>query len=304
MKIYFFFLIALLNLTSNLMAQQNSQPQRPQMSISEQLAFSTVRIEVKTKDGSGTGTGFFFNFLDDGKQHIPAIVTNKHVIKGALEGTLLLTSSNVDSTPNLASHIPITLQNFENMWIQHPENNVDLAIMLIAPLLNEASRKGFKPFLIPFNKEIIPNDAQIKELTAVEDILMVGYPIGIWDQKNNYPVFRKGITATHPANDYNGKQEFMIDAACFPGSSGSPVFLYNVSNYANKSGNIIIGSRFYFLGILYAGPQYTNTGEVKVIDIPTKTETISVFHMPINLGYVIKSKKLFDFNEILRKITK
>ena len=199
------------------MAQQIKQPQQAQLSITEQLAFSTVRIQVTTKEGSGTGTGFFFNFLDDGKQYIPAIVTNKHVVKGSLQGSFLLTSANDDGTPNLTLHIPVTLDNFESRWIPHPDDNVDLTIMLIAPILTEASQKGFKPFLIPFNKTIIPSDNQLKELKSVEDILMVGYPIGIWDQKNNYPIFRRGITATHPANDYNGKQEFMTDAACFQG---------------------------------------------------------------------------------------
>ncbi|MBU2622683.1 MAG: serine protease [Proteobacteria bacterium] len=283
------------------MAQQIEQPQ---LSITEQLAFSTVRIHVTTKEGSGTGTGFFFNFLDDGKQRIPAIVTNKHVVKGALQGTFLLTSANNDGTPNSSLHIPVTLDNFESRWIPHPDGNVDLTIMPIVPVLTEASQKGFKPFLIHIDKTIIPSDNQLKELTAVEDILMVGYPIGIWDQKNNYPIFRRGITATHPANDYNGKQEFMIDAACFPGSSGSPVFLFNVGNYVSKSGGTVIGSRFYFLGILYAGPQYTNKGEVIVVDIPTKTETVSISNIPVNLGYVIKSQKLFDFDEILKKFVK
>ena len=116
--------------------------------------------------------------------------------------------------------------------------------------------------------------------------------------------FRRGITATHTANDYNGKQEYMIDAACYPGSSGSPVFPFNVGNYVSKSGRTVIGSRFYFLGILYAGPQYTNRGEVIVVDIPTKTETITKSNIPANLGYVIKSQKLFDFDEILKKFVK
>lgn len=280
------------------------QIEQPRLSITEQVAFSTVRIQVTTKEGNGTGTGFFFNFLDDDQKKVLAIVTNKHVVKGALQGTFLLTSANNDGTPNSDLHIPVSLDNFETRWIPHPDHNVDLTIMPIAPILPKASQKGFKPYLVHIDKTIIPSENQLKELTAVEDILMVGYPIGLWDQKNNYPIFRRGITATHPANDYNGKQEFMIDAACFPGSSGSPVFLFNVGNYVKKSGGTVIGSRFYFLGILYAGPQYTNKGEVIVVDIPTKTETISLSNIPVNLGYVIKSKKLFDFDKILKKFVK
>lgn len=294
-------LICFIFLWGTSMAQEK---EKPALSITEQIAFSTVRIQVTTKEGSGTGTGFFFNFLVDDKQYVPAIVTNKHVVKGALQGNFLLTSVNDDGTPNLSSHIPVTLDNFESRWIPHPNVNVDLTIMPVAPILNAAAQKGFKPFLINIDKSIIPSDSQLQELTAVEDILMVGYPIGIWDQKNNYPIFRKGITATHPANDYNGNQEFMIDAACFPGSSGSPVFLFNIGNYVAKGGNTVIGSRFYFLGILYAGPQYTNKGEVIVADIPTKKEVISISNIPVNLGYVIKAKNLFDFDEILKKLIK
>ncbi len=44
---------------------------------------------------------------------------------------------------------------------------------------------------------------------------MIGYPNGIWDEANNMPIIRRGITATHPNFNYNGKPEFMIDAACF-----------------------------------------------------------------------------------------
>src|SRR5216683_6118838 len=59
---------------------------------SEQLAYSTVRIECQLADGTvGTGTGFFFRFLDDADRHVPAIVTNKHVIVGAQQGRFHLT---------------------------------------------------------------------------------------------------------------------------------------------------------------------------------------------------------------------
>lgn len=48
-----------------------------QLLLTEQLSYCTVRIAVEYSDGrQGTGTGFFYQFLDDGKQHVPAIVTN------------------------------------------------------------------------------------------------------------------------------------------------------------------------------------------------------------------------------------
>lgn len=65
---------------------------------------------------------------------------------------------------------------------------------------------------------------------------MIGYPNGLWDSQNNLPIIRRGITATSVKKDYNGKKEFLIDAAVFPGSSGSPVFIFNEGSYSVPGG--------------------------------------------------------------------
>lgn len=299
-------IILVLCLIGVIMAQEKNQQSnsKQNLSLTEQLAYSTTRIEVITKDGVGIGTGFFFRFLEKDGLNVPAIVTNKHVIRGAIKGSFLLSTVNVDGTPNNKNHIPVVLDNFEKLWLSHPNPNIDLVIMPIQPLLDEANKKGLKPYFISLDKNLLPSDEQLKELSAVEDILMVGYPIGLWDETNNYPLYRKGITSTHPFNDYNGKPEFLIDAACFPGSSGSPVFLSNIGNYVDKQGSTHIATRFYLLGVLYAGPQLKTTGEIVVVDIPTKKDTVVVSSIPANLGYVIKSKMLKDFDSVLEKIIK
>jgi hypothetical protein len=56
------------------------------------------------------------------------------------------------------------------------------------------------------------------------------------------------------------------------------------------------------LGILYAGPQLTVKGDVKVVTIPNlQQKPISVSHIPNNLGYVIKSELLLDFIPLIFK---
>lgn len=271
------------------------------LSLTEKLAYSTVRIEVTLNDGqTGTGTGFFFRLLEENNQHVPVIVTNWHVVKGTKRGLFHMTLADDKGNPQEASHKGIEIWDFEKYWIRHPNPEVDLAAMPIAPLLHEANKSSMHLFYISLDKSLIPSESDISELTAVEDILMVGYPTGIWDTVHNFPVFRKGITATHPAKDYNGRKEFMIDAACFPGSSGSPVFLYNIGNYVNRSGGTVIGSRFKFLGVLYAGPQYTATGEIKIVEVPTKQVPIVALPIPTNLGNVIKSETILDFEEVFK----
>jgi len=139
-------------------------------------------------------------------------------------------------------------------------------------------------------------------LMAIEEIVMVGYPNGIWDHVNNPPVFRRGATATHPNTDYCGKKEFMIDAACFPGSSGSPVLLYNFGNYSDRKGNVIIGSRIKLLGVLFAAPQHTATGEIVIANIPTAVKPVAISRIPNNLGLVIKASRLMEFDAVLSMV--
>lgn len=131
---------------------------------------------------------------------------------------------------------------------------------------------------------------------------MVGYPIALWDSVNNYPIFRKDITATSPANKYDGRDEFTIDAACWPGSSGPPVFLYNMGNYVDKEGNTVIGNRFYLLGILFAGPVYKDRGQIKIVNIPDRADTQAVTYIPINLWVVIRASRLLGLEPIIAQL--
>lgn len=56
------------------------------LTITEQLMYSTIRIECDLGGAISTGTGFLFRFLEENDKFIPAIVTNKHVVKGAVNG--------------------------------------------------------------------------------------------------------------------------------------------------------------------------------------------------------------------------
>jgi len=56
----------------------------------------------------------------------------------------------------------------------------------------------------------------------------------LWDAEHNQPVFRSGVLASHYKFDWNGRPEFVIDAACVPGSSGSPVLLVDIGQVFTK----------------------------------------------------------------------
>ncbi|MFQ5685143.1 MAG: hypothetical protein ACE5GV_00640 [Candidatus Scalindua sp.] len=185
----------------------------------EQLAYSTVRIETDLTNGDvGTGTGFFYRFneQDDGT-HVPVIVTNKHVVKDAIKGYFRLTLRDSAGAPDTKNHFTFQLNKFEKRWTPHPDGKTDLCAMPIAPLLNLAKEQNKEFFFVSLDKSLLPSQADYADMFGMDDITMVGYPNGIWDSVNNFPVMRKGITATNPKYDWNGKKEFLIDCACFPG---------------------------------------------------------------------------------------
>jgi hypothetical protein len=272
-----------------------------QLSASEQLAHSTVRIETTTSSGTGSGTGFFYRFAEKGDSHVPAIVTNKHVVEGAIKGQFVLTEKDENDAPVIGKYHGFGFDNFQSLWFAHPDPNIDLCAMPIAPILNKAQEDNQSFFYVNLDKSLLLTDAELSELTAMEEVVMVGYPNGIWDQKNNMPIFRKGISATHPNLDWNGKPEFLIDAACFPGSSGSPVFLFNQGSYPTRSGGMTIGTRIKLLGALYAGPQHTVSGEIRVVQVPAQNVPVPVSTIPNNLGMVIKASQLEAFEKMFEQ---
>lgn len=275
----------------------------PILTRSEQIAHSTMRIECDYPGGGvGTGTGFIFRVRADSSETVILLITNKHVIEGSVRGRIRFTLSKGEY-PNYDSHKAFTIDEFPNHWVAHPNPEVDLCALPLAPYIKVINAEGKNPFTSIVDISSFPTEEELADMGTMEPVVMVGYPNGIWDELHNLPILRRGVTATHPALDLNGKPEFMIDAACFPGSSGSPVFLFNEFGYETKSGGRVIGmTRIKFLGILYAGPQQQITGEIAVVKIPTTAKKIAVSHIPINLGFVIKARELLAFDEKFRDI--
>lgn len=271
------------------------------LSTSEKLMHSTIRIEILDNYDNlvSTGTGFFFSFEFNENQRVLTLVTNKHVVENSNRGKLVFTIASSNYKPQYGKKFSYSIDNFENNFIPHPDPNVDLCIMPIQPILDDAKSKYNNDFFfVSLDETVIPSPKQIKELSVLEDIIMIGYPNGLWDEVNNLPIIRRGVTAVHPKFNYNNKTDIVIDAACFPGSSGSPVCIFNQGSYT--TGNAVnIGNRFFLLGILYAGPQHTAIGEIRTVTIPTAITPIAQTNIMINIGYAVKSRRLLDFKKIL-----
>ena len=303
-------LIFVLALFANLVVRGEDTP--PLMSRA--LLHNTILIEFQKITGqSGLGTGFFyyFAFTNGGKTStIPVIVTCWHVVSNAAIGRIHLALGTTNALVRSQDDFPLVFQNFESFWIRHPDTNVDLAVMPLGPILHAAASDGKTLDLVPIDERDIPTKDELFGFGVFQEIKFIGYPEGIWDQKNNLPIVRRGMTATDPAVDYNGHTEFLIDAAVFPGSSGSPVYVAEEGGRVvsavsgNAHGLSFAGPRFKLLGILYAVEEYTSEGNVDVVTIPTSFDIKVNSRIPANLGLVIKAERLNDFRQKFEEIEK
>jgi hypothetical protein len=195
------------------------------VSRSEWMSICTTRIETETIDGQkATGTGFFFVMNVENNLESLVLVTNKHVLHGAKSFSMFLTKKDINNKPINIPPEKITMTDFNGYLVDHPDPNVDLCVYLINPVLNYWGAQGKFYYYGKMGFEMIPSEEELNDIVAVEDIVMVGYPNGIWDEINNQPIIRKGITSSNPSINWNNRPLFLIDAACFPGSSGSPCF--------------------------------------------------------------------------------
>lgn len=272
-------------------------------SASTRLLYATVRVHATLKDGSeSVGTGFQFVFDIDKERDLPVLVTNKHVVRSAVSAEFHLHECSRDAEGKIdgpgTRSFPVTLNDFENRWFMHPDPEVDLCVMPLWPLQNAAKRQGKDAFIAPLPDSLIPKDDVLIRLCASEEVLMVGYPTALWDNVNNFPILRRGHTASHPATNFQGRPEGVVDMACFPGSSGSPILIVNEGAHMTPMG-MTLGDRVLLLGILYAGPVFRADGSVHVVAVPTKVVAVASTDIPTHLGYYVKSSQLEALKPIL-----
>lgn len=73
----------------------------------------------------------------------------------------------------------IELPNFEQSWFMHPDPSVDLCVMPFEPLRRQAEILGREVFCCPLDEAFIADQQTLENLAALEDVVMVGYPIGL-----------------------------------------------------------------------------------------------------------------------------
>jgi hypothetical protein len=282
------------NASAAVLPTSASTPQ-PVLTPTEQLMYSAIRLVNQKAASVSSGTGLIFNLFNTKSSQVPVIVTNRHVVEGSDQCTFNLVGRLADGSPDLKNHIPVQLPQFQTVWTPHPD--VDLVIIPIGQILNELRQHGRAPYVIALDPSLIPTDDELKSLMPVEQILTVGFPGQLWDDVHNLPVFHRGFTATAPYIDFKGKREFLIDIATWPGSSGSPVMLFNEGSWVDRTGGVSLGGmRIKLLGVVYGVAVQDVAGNVLIQNAPTQITSVMV---PTNLGACIQASRILEFEPLL-----
>lgn len=209
------------------------------------LTKATVRLS-----GAGIrGTGFLFDFGMDG--YPPVIITCAHAIKEKICG---LNIHIKDQT--------FRIRDIQNHWIVHPTEDIGIIVLddYIARIRSMITNVGC------FQECNIPNKQNKSNLDFVENILVCGYPEGLYDLANHLPIARKGITATDPNINYGNTKSFLVDVIIIGGMSGSPVITTN--NHIIKGGKNIPS----LLGVVCS--KFEKKGETTGLGRVVKSECI------------------------------
>lgn len=261
----------------------------------EKLFFATVRIEVTSGAGNlSCGTGFIYGIQVGPERVIQFLVTNKHVIEDAGDITLWFVAADDPerTKPRLGSLHRVDMTDAKDLFVGHPDPDIDVAVAPISGVFEELRAKGRYCFFRNFNPALLLSGDDWAILDALERVTFIGYPNGLHDQANGLPIARQGMTATPISVDYGGEPIFLIDASVFPGSSGSPVMVADAGSFSVR-GEGKIGERLILLGVLAA----TYQRDVPVLR--SRTDGDAYVNDLLNLGIVYKARTIDETVDVV-----
>lgn len=217
-------------------------------------ALATVLIQTPT---GGRGTGFFVGRSVGADQWRLFLITNKHVLDADASRRKAITAIklyiNADDGSGLRGQVvDYALADASGSRVrEHTSPDVDVLAINAVPLFQAVPNIRNK-FV---GEDLFAIAAKRKELdiTAGEEIVVVGYPSGIRQGKTNHPLIRQGIISTRIGEELHEEiqtpsgvqtrisRAFLIDGATIPGSSGSPVVLKPVIGRV-QGNNIMMGA--------------------------------------------------------------
>jgi S1-C subfamily serine protease len=244
-KIFIAFLI-ILPLGSN--AAQTSNPAtQAEAPLSLQLALVTARVEIFSGETRvGTATGFFCANAEESRLFF---VTNRHVarkedVQFFPDYFLLKLHANRDDLRQFAD---FRIDLYRDKRKQQPVwRELSPAVDVIAIEVSQTeirARYVYKSFR---RDDFITEDVIVG---LGDPLVIIGYPLGFYDELYNLPVARQGAVASVFPVPFRGQRYFLVDANLHPGMSGSPVITKPSPFMLLKGPSHGSSRNFYLVGV-------------------------------------------------------
>lgn len=203
------------------MAERADSVEEADIEILDNEIFAVSRVEFARKGHVkeiDSASGFFF---EQNSQFY--FITNRHVVVDESEWffpdeiRLKLHIDKEDLTKNRV--FPVPLYEGDNpKWFVHPEMGKNIDVVALPVEVPE-------PFYVkPFKKDRDLIDTR-DYVSIGDDLIVIGYPLGIHDSTHNMPIIRNASLASVYPLPYGGQYYFLIDSILHAGTSGSPVLL-------------------------------------------------------------------------------
>jgi hypothetical protein len=254
---------------------QASVPTPPADAVN--LTGLTTPIEVQFSDGRiVAGSGFFyFEFAPDDPSaqgpHWRAIthfyvVTARHVIqpkrlKDLVKLTYALRTENGSQIDWLRFELKgsevgkrLHLCSKEEIDVAVIDVTDDITAQMKEPLEQRAQLLAFNGA----NSDEFPGRSPI-EVQPGDDVIVIGYPNGLYDAFNKLPVLKTGVLNTPIGFRFNGQDAFLMDFKYYEGSSGSLIISKPTHLSVDKAKGLLYSAdrKYAFLGV-YEGEWYRN----------------------------------------------
>ena len=189
---------------------------------------TTIINRLRGETALGTATGFFY--LKEKKVYL---ITNKHVLYGENFASKDA-STKVDrlgvvlhtNRKDLRTNEEVVIDLFadgEKLWLEHSQIDTDVVCIPV-----EIDRDKYA---------LVTDDDGIVDVGKIqvffEQIFVMGYPFGWYDDKFNLPITRIGYLSSPYKVPFKGKPFLLGDVETHKGMSGSPVFMY-LKDYITK----------------------------------------------------------------------
>ena len=246
--------------------------------IKKSVVFLSVQQDANISDPKGTG----FIVELDGVFHL---VTAKHVVSGFENNVIALLNSKTGGI--------IGKQLFNNQrmkWIHHDKYDLSVYPFLIDQNVDDVK-------LIP--STLFSKDENLYELQEIFFASFDPGSVNVKQENSIEPVLRKGAISK-----ISKTEKITIDATCYPGNSGSPVFtapsLFTITDQSISIGNL---STPQLVGILVEYIPYIDVAESKQTKRPRITfEENSGLSRVVKAKYLLEIQQQQDFKEQVVKL--